>query len=408
MSENAKYDLLIKGGHVIDPANNVDAVMDVAIKDGKIAAVDTNIPVATAAKVVEAEGTLVTPGLIDIHAHHYPLLPTHDDGITLTTVDAEAHCITSGVTTVVDAGTTGPRDFLDFKQNVIDKCPVRVLALINIAKDGMVYLPSEQNPNEFLPELCAEYVKSFPETLVGIKTAHYWTGKPYDELHTPWASVDATLKAGELAGVLCMFDFAPHGPERTYEQLVMNKMRPGDIHTHVYASHIPTIDENGKVYDYMFKSRERGCLFDLGHGAGSFWWRNAAPAWEQGFYPDTISTDLHMHNIHGSVLSMIHTMSKYLSLGMPLNELIMRSTCYPAKVINRPELGTLSVGAGADVALLEMHTGKYGYTDCGNAKISGDKKLTCAMTIRDGKILYDLHGLSMVDWKDAPKNYKRL
>jgi len=205
-----------------------------------------------------------------------------------------------------------------------------------------------------------------------------------------------------------MVDFWPRPPERSYPDLILKKLRPGDIHTHVFAQQFPIVNAEGKVYDYMFQARERGVIFDLGHGAGSFWFRNAVPALADGFPPDSISTDLHMGNINGPVVSMLTTMSKYLSMGMPLQEVIFRSTVTPAREIRRPELGTLSVGAEADVAVFKRHEGRFGFTDCGRAKIVGSQKLECAMTVRAGKIVYDPTGLSMPEWQHAPAAYWKL
>jgi dihydroorotase len=202
-----------------------------------------------------------------------------------------------------------------------------------------------------------------------------------------------------------MVDFWPRLPERPYPDLILKKLRPNDIHTHVFAQQFPIVDDKGKVYDYMYQARERGVIFDLGHGAGSFWFRNAVPAWKDGFYPDSISTDLHTGNINGPVVSMLNTMSKMMSIGMPLKEVIYRSTVTPAKEIGHPELGTLSVGSEADIAILKYHEGKFGFADCGRAKLTGTKKFECIMTLRAGDIVYDPTGMSMPEWTEAPAPY---
>jgi dihydroorotase len=240
---------------------------------------------------------------------------------------------------------------------------------------------------------------------LGIKTAHYWTDKPWDEAHKPWLSVDRALEAAELCGKPVMVDFWPRLPERPYPDLILKKLRKGDIHTHVFAQQFPIINVMGKVSGFMFEARERGVIFDLGHGAASFWFRNAVPAYQNGFPPDTISTDLHMANIQGSVLSMLNTMNKFLNIGMPLEELIRRSTALPAKVIGRPELGTLSVGSEADVAVFQRLEGSFGFIDCGKARMAGTQKLECRLTLRAGQIVYDPGGMSMPDWEHAPAPY---
>jgi dihydroorotase len=180
----------------------------------------------------------------------------------------------------------------------------------------------------------------------------------------------------------------------------------------VFAQQFPILLPDGKPDGYvnpaLIEARKRGVIFDLGHGAGSFWFRNAAPAMAKGFYPDSISTDLHTGNVHGVVIDMITTMSKILNLGMPLQEVIYRSTVTPANEIGHPELGHLSVGACADVAVINLLNGEFGFVDCGRARLRGSQKLECALTVRNGAIVYDRDGLASPDWLNAPPAYWRL
>jgi dihydroorotase len=393
------YDLLLKNGHTIDPLNNIDRKADVAISGGKIAAVGPDINPALAKQVVDVTGQYVTPGILDIHVHVYHT--REPEGLS---VMADAHSFRSGVTTMVDTGTAGARHFLHFKRTVIDLAATRIFAYINIVDLGMVG-DFEQDIKTMDPELAASVVLAYPDICVGIKTAHYWTRLPWDAEHPPWAAVDGAVAAGRICNKPVMVDFWPRPPERSYEELILQKMRPGDIHTHVFAQQFPVLDEKGKPSKFLFEARERGVIFDVGHGAGSFWFRNAVPAMEQGFMPDSISTDLHTHNMHGVVIDMVTTMNKILNIGMPLQEVIYRSTVTPAREIGHPELGNLSVGAEADVAVFKLHTGDFGYVDCGKATIRGDKKLECALTVRAGKIVFDREGLSMPNWKAAPPAY---
>src|SRR3712207_5033681 len=196
-----------------------------------------------------------------------------------------------------------------------------------------------------------------------------------------------------------MVDFYPWLPERPYPQLILEKLRPGDIHTHVFAQQFPVIDEQGKVYDHLFKARERGIIFDLGHGAASFWFRNAVPAVGQGFVPDSISTDLHTGNVNGPVVDMATTMSKMLNMGLTLEDVIARSTVAPAREIGRPELGTLSVGTEADVAVLAVDEGEFAFVDCGKTRLVGNRRLRCVLTIRAGEIVYNPEGLGLPTWE---------
>ncbi len=399
MSVSTNYDLLLKGGRVIDPLNNIDGKMDVAIKDNKIAAVEADINPALADKVADMQGLYVTPGILDIHVHVYHT--REPEGLS---VMADSHSFRSGVTTMVDTGTAGALNFLHFKRTVIDLVETRVLAFINIVDLGMLG-PFEQDPGHMDPELCASVVMAYPEVCVGVKTAHYWTREPYDDVHLPWAAVDNSVAAAEICGKPVMYDFWPRPPERSYQDLILEKARPGDIHTHVFAQQFPILDDNGKPNDFLFTARENGVIFDLGHGAGSFWFRNAVPAMQNGFSPDSISTDLHISNIHGAVVDMQTTMSKMLNIGMPLPEVIMRSTIQPAKEIGHPELGHLTIGAEADVAVFKVLEGDFAFVDCGNAKMAGSHKLECQFTVRAGKIVFDPSGLSMPFWQDAPAPY---
>ena len=406
--QSPQYDLLLKGGRVIDPASHLDGVMDVAVAKGKIAAVQKDIPTGEAGKVVDVSGLYVTPGLIDVHYH----IGHGGAPLNWFAPEARAHegplgipadlALQSGVTTLVDAGTAGAETFLQEKEEVIDHAKVRVLAFLNIVGNGMQG-GLEQTVDQMDPKRCAETIKQYPGIIVGVKTAHYWTDEPWDGEHVPWAAVDRAEECGRAADVPVMFDFWPRPPERSYADLILKKMRPGDIHTHVFAQQFPILLPDGKLNPIMNEARARGVFFDVGHGAGSFWFRNAVPAVKQGFVPDSMSTDLHTGNY--TILSMNNVMSKFLSMGVPLEDVIRRSTVNPAHEIRRPELGTLSVGSEADVAVLELQQGNFSYIDCGVARMNGKVKLTARMTVRGGRILYDPSGLSMVEWEKARPQY---
>jgi len=401
-----RYDLLLKGGHVIDPANHINEIRDVAVFHGKIAAVEKDIPADQAGKVVDVSKLYVTPGLIDIHYH----IGHGGAPLDWFTPEARAHALPlgippdmalqSGVTTIVDAGTAGAEAFLQEKEEVIDHAKVRVLAFLNIVANGMGG-GLEGSLDEMDSKLCAATIKKYPDLIVGVKTAHYWTKEPWDAEHVPWAAVDRAIECATLANVPVMYDFWPRS-ERTYEDL-LKKMRPGDIHTHVFAQQFPIILADGKVNPALAEARARGVIFDVGHGAGSFWFRNAVPAEKQGFIPDSMSTDLHTGDYN--VVSMNNVMSKFLAMGVPLDDVIRRSTVNPAAEIRRPELGTLSVGKDADIAVLELTKGHFSYIDCGVARMDGNVKLTARMTIRAGRISYDPSGLSMVEWEKARPQY---
>lgn len=393
--EGDPVDLLLKGGHVIDPRHSISAILDVAISDGKIAQVAPDFPSSMAKRVVDVSGSYVTPGLIDMHCHVFA-----GHARSTLSVPPALSTFSCGVTTVVDAGTSGWRDFPEFKERIIDRSKIRVLAYLNIVGQGMAG-PWEHDTAEMRPALAAAVAEEYGHFVVGIKTAHYWANRPFDAAHPPWAAVERALEAGELCRKPVMVDFWP-AAERPYADLLLQKLRPGDIHTHVFAQQFPIIDQAGKVYDHMWKARERGVIFDVGHGAGSFWFRNAVSAIQQGFIPNSISTDLHTGNVYGAVIDMLTTMNKIHNLGVPLPQVIEMSTVAPAREIGHPELGTLSPGADADVAVFTLEEGDFSYIDCSRFRFDGTSKLTCNLTIRAGEIVYNPAGIGQPDWTSDP------
>ena len=408
MAQDApRLDLLLKGGHVTDPANDLDGPADVGVVDGRIARVEAEIPAAGAAHVVDVSGLHVTPGLLDIHVHTYFLRqPAADTNLFTGSLNGDAHFLKEGVTTCVDTGSTGADEIEAFRRAVIEPSKVRQFAYLNISAPGMG--EPEQTVTNLDPKRAAEAATAHAEVVVGIKTAHYWTVRPFDDEHPPWASVDSSVEAGELCGMPVMVDFWPRPPERPYDDLILGHLRPGDIHTHVFARQFPIVDDGGKVRDHMWQARERGVHFDLGHGAASFWFRNAAPAIAQGFPPDSISTDLHMGNIHGHVHSQLDTMSKCLAMGMPYQEVIYRATVTPARAIRHEELGTLTPGADADIAVLRRVGGDFHFRDCGWGRIAGSERLECELTVRAGEVVWDRQGLTCPDWEDGGPDYFQL
>ena len=381
------FDLIIQGGHLIDPKNDLDGPADIAIKDGLVAAVADRVE-ASSAKVINVSGLYVTPGLIDIHVHVYGgyggwLFP-------------DQHALPYGVTTVVDTGGAGWKDMADFKRTIIDPAQTRVLAFVNIVGAGMIGAP-EQDISEMDPALCAKAIEQYREHVVGAKSAHF--GGP------GWESAGGAIEAARQSNSIAMIDFAPQ-PTRSYEEL-LERMSPGDIHTHLYAAHIPLLDADKKVADYVRQARQRGIVFDTGHGNGSFWFRIAVPAMAQNFPPDTISTDLHKSSRMLPNATMPITMSKFLNLGMSLQEVVYRSTHKPAEVIGHPELGHLSVGTEADLAAFALHEGDFAFVDSGRARMQGQQKLECELTLRAGRIVWDLNGHSLVDW-DKAGEYRHL
>ncbi|MFN3325837.1 MAG: amidohydrolase/deacetylase family metallohydrolase [Bryobacteraceae bacterium] len=386
----AQYDLLLKNGHVIDPANGIDAVMDIAVRDGRIARVAANIPAAEGRKVLDLKGFYVTPGLVDLHAHVFgysgAIFP--DDTALL-----------AGTTTVVDAGGSGWRTFDEMHRRIIQRSATRVLALLNIVGHGMIGPRYEDDVEDMDPKRTAAKIAEHRQHIVGIKVAHFGG--------EGWVAIDRAIDAGRLSKTPVMIDdkiFTNTG--RTSREKLLDKMRPGDIHTHMYNDRqVEIVDRfTGKVHDYAIEARRRGVLFDLGHGAGSFLWPVATKAMAQGFAPDTISTDLHSSSIMMPESDMPNCISKMLNLGMKLPDAILRSTVNPAKAISRfPELGTLSQGAVADIAAFDLRSGVFAFKDAWHKKLMGTKKLECVLTIRDGKLVYDRDGRGFPEWTEAGK-----
>jgi len=391
----ARYELLLQGGHVIDASSKLDAVRDVAIQNGKIAAIAEHISSSEAHKTIDVTGLYVVPGLVDIHVHTYAGTGMRDAYSGDHSVYPDGFTFRSGVTTVVDAGSSGWRNFPDFKEKVIDRAKTRVLALLNIVGHGMGGGSIEQNLDDMDAKATAESAAKYKNTVVGIKTAHY--------AGPEWTPVERAVEAGTLANIPVMVDFGDFRPERPYQDLVLKKLRPGDISTHMYLDAVPMLDANGKVMPYLFEARKRGVIFDVGHGGGSFLFRQAVPAVRQGFVPDSISTDLHIDSMNSGMKDMLNVMSKFLNMGLPLQDVIARSTFNPAREIKRDDLGRLSVGAPADVAVLRLQEGNFGFVDVFGARLQGHQKLACELTVRNGLVVYDLNGTSRSDWEKLGK-----
>ena len=395
MASAQQHDLLLKGGHLIDPKNGIDAVMDVAVRDGRVSAVAANIDPSSARRTLDAAGLYVTPGLVDIHTHLYTTPNVKDAWAGDNSIQPDAFSFRTGVTTMVDAGSAGWRNFEHFRFSVIDRAKTRVFALINIAGFGMMTDFAEQG--DFDPAEVARLAAKHKDVVVGVKSAHYQ--KP------DWTSVDQAVAAGKSAGIPVMVDFGYFLAERPYWQLVTQHLRPGDITTHVFRSAVPWVDAKGNLYDYLKQARARGVRFDLGHGGGSFTFRNAVPAIKQGFYPDSISSDLHNGSMNAGMMDLPTTMSKMLALGMPMKDVVRASTWTPAQIIHREEVGHLTVGAAADITVLRLNKGRFRYVDSHGGTFDGAERLTAEMTIRDGRIAWDWNGIGGADYRKMAPDY---
>ena len=394
------YDLLLKGGHLIDPYNGIDGKFDVALIRDTVAKVARDIPESEARKVIQLKGKYISPGLIDMHVHvFHGNQPDAYIADGYTSLPPDGFTFRSGVTTVVDAGSAGWRNFPLFKKQTIDRAKTRVLAFLNIAGTGMVSRYEEQNVDDMNPQQVAYMInRLYPEIIIGIKSAHFWGG---------FEQVDKAVAAGRLANVPVMVDFGEHQPPNSIRSLFFDHLRPGDMFTHTFA-HGPknretVVDDSLKVKPFIFEAQKRGIVFDVGHGGGAFSFRQAKPAMEQGFWPDVISTDLHTESMNAGMKDLNNVMSKFLNMGMPLKEVVARVTSHPARVIHRPMLGQLAKGTVADLCVFEVQEGAFGFLDVRGYKLDGTLRIQNLMTLRAGKVVWDLYGMAAADWKSEIK-----
>lgn len=388
-AQGKMYNTLIKGGRVIDAKNNINALLDVAIKDGKIAKVAVNIDPAQAEQVVNAKGMYVTPGLIDIHAHVFwgtqpnSYLSNGDVGVT-----ADGFSFRSGVTTLVDCGGAGYKSFDTFKKNIIDKSRTRVLSFLNIVGEGMRGGDYEQDISDMDYRLAAKTALDNKEHVVGFKLAHF--------TNPDWTPVERIVEAGKLADMPVVIDFG--GGKLPIEDLFFKYLRPGDIYTHVFTElerRDPIVDlQTRQLRPFVIPAQKRGIIFDVGFGGGSFNFNQAIPAIKAGFLPDLMGTDLHTGSMNGAMKDQLNVLSIHLAMGMDIPGVIERSTWRPAQAIKRTELGHLSEGAIADVTILSVRKGKFGFRDIAGNRHEGTQKLECEMTLKDGRIMYDLNAIA--------------
>lgn len=386
------YDLLIKGGHVIDPKNQISAPMDVAVVDDIIARVATNIPASEAKTVVDAAGYYVTPGLIDVHAHVFvgSTPDRYADGFN--SVSPDDFTFRNGITTVVDPGNAGWRNFLTFKKQVIDQSATRVLAFLNIVGHGLSGTAYNNDLHDMDIEKAVATIEAHPDIIVGVKFGHYagedyWT--PFERAH------EAARRVGQPLLLECNL------PSLDVEQ-VLSRMRPGDIFAHAFQSGTRSLlDDAESVYDYVFAARDRGIIFDVTHGGGSFQFSQAIPSVQQGFQPHTFGTDLHRSSMNAGMKDMLNVMSKFLNMGVSIEDVILRATWNAATSIGREDLGHLTEGAVADIAVLNIRDGKFGFVDADGFRMDGSQKLEAELTVRAGRIVWDLNGMAAPLWDSS-------
>ena len=386
-----QYDILIKNGNIIDPKNHIDSKKDIAVLNGKIAKVENDIPASQSKKTIDATGMYVVPGLIDIHTHVFVGTKPDKFADGINSVSPDDFTFKSGVTTVVDAGTSGWHNFPLFKEQVIDKSQTRVLAFVNIAGSGMSGKPTQEDIDDMNADSVAVLKEKYKNIIVGVKIGHYegndWT--PFER------ALEAAKKSNTPLFVEC------HLPQFSLEDQ-LKKMRSGDIITHSFEQideRMPVVDEQGKVRSFVLAAQKKGVLFDVGHGGAGFWFSQAVPAFQQGLVPNSFGSDLHRFSMNAGMKSMLNIMSKYMAIGMRLEDVITHATWNAAKSIRREDLGNLDVGTVADIAVLSLMNGKFGFIDAAGNRLEGNHKLEAELTLRAGKIVWDLNGISAKPWK---------
>ena len=374
-----KLDLLVKGGHVVDPAQRLDGPLDVGVHLGRIAAVgsglEKQVSESPRLRVLDAAGAYVVPGLIDIHAHVYT-------GVCPLTVQADEMCSQSGVTTIVSAGDAGAHTIEGFRQLIVNQSRTRVLCFLHISATGLASFPVGESLEEGLLDVSAAEVaiSRFADIVVGMKVRQGGPGVTGKNGLEPLRRAASVARAARLPVMVHITD--SDSPIAN----LLAELDEGDIVTHCFTGSANGLREGGTISDSARAARERGVLFDVGHGAGSFDFEVAEAASRTGFWPDTISTDL--HSISAPIaISLPVVMSKMLAVGMPLGEVIAATTTRAAKAIARDDsLGSLHVGRVADIAVLDLKPGPVQFSDTVGHSRKSDRQLVCRATIRAGVV----------------------
>lgn len=373
--------LILKGGHVIDPSQGINAVMDVGFANGRVQALGADLAAQSAGdasvEVRDVSGLIVTPGLIDLHTHVYW-------GGTSLGIDAEEFCRTSGVTTAIDTGSAGPGNFAGFRKHVIERSQVRILAYLHISFAGIygfsntVHVGESEDMRLMAPAEAAEVADANRDVIVGMKVR---VGRHSSGDHGV-APLRAALQVADEVGMPLMAHIDHPPPD--YEE-VLDLLRPGDVLTHAFRP-FPNapVTAQGSIKPAVREARKRGILFDIGHGMASFSFKTARAMLANGFYPDTISSDVHALCINGPAFDQVTTMSKFLCMGMPLPDVIKASTESAAFALRRPELGTLKPGSVGDATLIEIEDGLFDYVDAGGEPMRGDRKIVSRAVVVGG------------------------
>lgn len=385
------YDILLKGGRVMDPRSGMHGRYDVAVRSGRVARIARRIDAATARKAVSVRGMWVVPGLIDIHTHVFAGSGPGRFADGTSSVNPDLHCPMNGVTTVVDAGTSGWRNFPDLRRQVMEPSRTRVLAFLNIFGSGMAGKPMEEDSSDIDWRAVRDLIAAHSDRIVGFKVGHYT--KPGE------LPMQRARAMGDSARLPVFVEC--HLPNITLSRQ-LGYLRAGDIMTHCFEQvdeREPFVQSDGSLRPEVMEARSRGVLFDLGHGGVGFWFDQAMPAIRSGFLPNTLGTDMHRNSLQASMKSLPNLMSKCLAMGMSLEEVVARASSEPAKVIGRPELGQISEGGIADIAVLRFEKGRFGFVDAGGKRIEGRRRISAEMTLRDGRVVWDLQGRMADGWR---------
>ena len=380
------YDLILRGGRVVDPSQKLDAVTDVGFSAGKVARIGAGLQAGAGTDIRDVSGRIVTPGLIDLHTHVYW-------GGTSLGIDAEDFCRSSGVTTAVDTGSAGPGNFAGFRKHVIERSAVRILAYLHVSFAGIyafsprVMVGESEEIRLMAPIDAAEVANANRDIIVGIKVrvGARASGR------SGTVPLDIALQVADEVGLPLMAHIDE--PPPSYEE-VLARLRPGDVLTHAFRPfpNSPATAQ-GTVKRAVIEARQRGVLFDIGHGKGSFAFKTARAMLANGFLPDTISSDVHALCIKGPAFDQVTTMSKFLYLGMPLTEVIAASTVNAAFALKRPELGSLKPGSVGDATILSVKEGRFDYVDVVGEHLTGNRRIVSEGVVLAGRWWYPKHEL---------------
>jgi dihydroorotase len=372
------HDLILRGGRVIDPSQKLDEVIDIGFSAGKVSRIGPGLKADAGTAVRDVSGYIVTPGLIDLHTHVYW-------GGTSLGIDAEEFCRKSGVTTAVDTGSAGPGNFAGFRKHVIERSAVRILAYLHVSFAGIyaysqrVMVGESEEIRLLAPLDAVEVGNANRDIIVGIKVrvgAHA-SGR------SGTVPLDIALQVADEVGMPLMAHI--DHPPPSYEE-VLDRLRPGDVLTHAFRPfpNVP-VDSQGKVKEAVLRARARGVRFDIGHGKGSFAFKTARGMLANGFYPDTISSDVHALCVNGPAFDQVTTLSKFLCMGMPLIDVIAATTVNAAVALKRPELGSLKPGSVGDATILSIQQGEFDYVDVVGEHLRGDRKVVSKGVVIAGR-----------------------